>query len=71
LDAATQIALHVNLERWGAEARHQAEVRLEFANRHKTVPLQIPWMEHAPTSIDALAALVDAADARVLEVLEL
>jgi anion-transporting ArsA/GET3 family ATPase len=70
-DAATQIALHVNLERWGAEARHQDEVRREFANRHETVPLQIPWLEHAPTSIDALAALVDSTGGRVLEVLDL
>jgi len=70
-DAATQIVLHNNRERWGAEARHQEEVRREFANRHNTLPLQIPWMEHAPTSIDALADLVDQADGDVMALLDL
>jgi anion-transporting ArsA/GET3 family ATPase len=71
IDAATQVALHLNLEHWGAEARHQEEVRREFANRHATVPLRIPWLEHAPTSIEALAGLVEGPDGPLLDVLEL
>jgi anion-transporting ArsA/GET3 family ATPase len=71
IETAAQIALHRNLELWGAEARHQEEVRREFANRHATVPLQVPWLEHAPTSIDALADLVEGADGEVLGLLDL
>ena len=67
LDVASSMAVHNNLARWGAEAKRQTEVRIEFANRHATTPFEVPWLEHAPTSIDALAELIT--DSGVMDVI--
>lgn len=68
-DVAHNLALHDNLTRWGSEARHQTEVRIEFANRFDTTPVQIPWLEHPPTSIEELSDLVDSSEPSVLDVI--
>ena len=54
--------LRDNFRRWAAEARRQREAREEFA-AHFKVPLAIvPWAEHPPTTLEALAELMDVSD---------
>ncbi len=56
------IALAENLERWGAEARRQADVRREFASRYRATLSTVPWEPSAPTDLDALEAMIESAD---------
>jgi anion-transporting ArsA/GET3 family ATPase len=51
-----------NLRRWGAEARRQADVREELAARYAAGSVVVPWAASAPTSLDALGALLAAAE---------
>lgn len=49
-----------NLRRWAAEATRQADVREEFAGRYGVVPVVVPWLPEAPTSLDGLLRMVEA-----------
>lgn len=51
-------ALRDNLSRWAAEARRQHDVKQQFAARHDLPLIEVPWAESAPTSVEALAALL-------------
>ncbi len=53
--------LERNLERWAADAAHQAEVRDSFARGYEVPLATIAWQTTAPTDLDSLAALVDTA----------
>ena len=56
--------LDENLARWAAESHRQTEARHEFASRYQTEMANVPWLERAPTDLEALASLVgpDLAD---------
>ncbi|MGH8875004.1 MAG: hypothetical protein ACRDVM_07120, partial [Acidimicrobiia bacterium] len=60
-------SLAANLERWGAEALRQRDVRAEFAARYRADLATIPWQRQAPTDLDALAALIEQAEGLKLE----
>jgi len=51
--------LRDNFRRWAAEARRQREAREEFAAHFKVPLATVPWAEHPPTTLDALAGLMD------------
>jgi len=53
-------ALDANLERWGAEARRQAEARAEVSARYGLVPVVVPWIPEAPADPQGLAELARA-----------
>ncbi len=61
VDPQTRIALRDNLARWSEEVRRQHDVKQQFAARHSLELLNVPWAESAPTSVDALADLLDSA----------
>lgn len=52
-----------NLARWGAEAQRQQDARELFVSRFRVKPATVPWQPEPPTSLDALAAMIDSADA--------
>jgi anion-transporting ArsA/GET3 family ATPase len=54
--------LNANLTRWADEARHMRDARAKFAARHRTSIATVPWVETAPTSLEALAALARRVD---------
>ncbi len=56
-----RMALRDNLTRWSGEVRRQHDVKQEFAARHALELVDVPWAEEAPTSVDALAALLESA----------
>ena len=66
--AAHEDAGHV-LEWWGSEARRQADAIEELAGRYGVIPVTIPWLPEAPTSIDGLAGLLGLASGLDLEAL--
>jgi arsenite-transporting ATPase len=51
--------LAANLERWGAEALLQSHARTAFATRRGVDPIEVPWLEEAPTGLAELAVLLD------------
>ena len=58
---AVRTALRDNLSHWAAEVRRQHDVKQQFAARHDLQLVEVPWAEAAPTSVDALAALLASA----------
>lgn len=56
-----------NLQRWGQEARRQAEVQAEITGRAGVPPICVPWMSPPPSSIEALSSLIEAAGPRLAE----
>ncbi len=54
-------ALRTNLDRWGSEALRQEHARRELAARYGVAPATIPWLPEAPTGLEDLAGLVEAA----------
>jgi len=58
----TSTVLRDNFRRWAAEARRQREAREEFAARFKVPLATVPWAEHPPTTLEALAGLMDISD---------
>jgi len=54
-----RIAARENLSRWAAEVRLQHEVKQEFVARYGLHLHEIPWADHSPTSVDALAGLLE------------
>ena len=60
-DPASTI-LRDNFRRWAAEARRQREAREEFAAHFKVPLATVPWAEHPPTTLEALAGLMDVSD---------
>jgi anion-transporting ArsA/GET3 family ATPase len=63
VSARTNLALAENLHRWGAEAQRQADARAEFASRYPAPLASIPWLAQAPTDLEALAGLLESAEA--------
>ena len=55
-------AVAQNLARWGDEARHMRDARAEFGARHGTSVATVPWVHTPPTSVEALAALIEGAE---------
>ena len=58
-DAPVQI--NQNLERWGAQSRHQSETTQEFADRYDAPLAFIPWQPVAPTDPTALETMLKSA----------
>lgn len=56
-----RISLRDNLTRWAGEVRRQHDVKQEFAAHHALELVNVPWAEEAPTSVDALADLLQSA----------
>ena len=59
--ADVRIAARENLKRWAAEVRLQHEIKQEFVARYGLSLLEVPWADSAPTSVPALASLLDDA----------
>jgi anion-transporting ArsA/GET3 family ATPase len=57
--------LGVNLARWGDEARRQAGVRREVAERYRGRVATVPWMAEPPSSLEGLQGLVAASEGLV------
>jgi anion-transporting ArsA/GET3 family ATPase len=51
--------LGVNLARWGAEARRQAEVRREVEQRYGVRVATVPWRSEPPATLEDLSELVE------------
>lgn len=62
LDRAAWAALHENLERWSAEARHNAGIRREFAARYGAPMASVPLMSTPPTDIAGLGELMERSE---------
>ena len=60
--ATARPILRDNFRRWAAEARRQQEAREEFAAHFKVPLATVPWAEHPPTTLDALAGLMEVSD---------
>lgn len=56
-----RIAIRENLARWSEEVRRQHDVKQQFTARHSLELVSVPWAEGAPTTVDALADLLDSA----------
>jgi len=54
--------LENNLERWAADAAHQAEVRDSFSQSHRVPVALIGWQATSPTDLNSLAALIESAE---------
>jgi anion-transporting ArsA/GET3 family ATPase len=54
-----RLAARENLNNWASEVRRQHDEKQEFAARYKLNLVDVPWAEDAPTSVDALADLLD------------
>ena len=61
--------LERNLERWAADAAHQAEVRDSFSQSHRVPVALIGWQPSAPTDLDSLAWLIESAQGEDLNAL--
>ena len=57
--ADTPAALATNLERWAEESRMQRAARRELGERHGVPIVTVPWRQHPPTDLEALADLAD------------
>jgi len=57
---ASWTALHDNLARWGAEARHEADTRRQFAASYRVAVATVPLLTSPPTDLEGLALLADA-----------
>jgi arsenite-transporting ATPase len=55
----TRVAARENLQRWAGEVARQHEVKQEFVARYGLQLLEVPWADTSPTSVDALADLLD------------
>ncbi len=58
---AHRVALHDNLDRWGAEARREADSRRQFAAAYPVPVATIPLLTSPPTDLKGLDALAEAA----------
>ncbi len=55
----TRVAARENLSRWASEVHLQHDIKAEFVARYGLHLLEVPWADTAPTSVDALADLLD------------
>jgi len=61
-DPEVRARVRDNLKRWGGEARRQEDAREELASHHAVPVATIPWLPDAPTTVDELLAMLEAAD---------
>jgi arsenite-transporting ATPase len=54
-----RIAARENLARWAAEVRLQHEIKQEFVARYGLHLHEVPWADQSPTSVGALAGLLE------------
>lgn len=59
IDPDVRLAARENLHRWASEVHLQHDVKQEFVVRYGLHLLEMPWAESAPTSVDALAELLE------------
>jgi anion-transporting ArsA/GET3 family ATPase len=63
ISAAVRSAARDNLKRWASEVRLQSDIKHEFAARYGLDLVSVPWSTEAPTSVDALAELLERSPA--------
>lgn len=61
-EAEVRAVLKANLRRWAGEVQRQAGAREELAARYRVPLATVPWVLREPTSVAALAALLEGAD---------
>jgi arsenite-transporting ATPase len=72
LDASateTDEALQANLTAWAGEADRRCRLHDDFANETGLPVLTIPWLDTAPTTVDAVAEMVESANEDLLDLL--
>ncbi|MBT8207079.1 MAG: ArsA family ATPase [Acidimicrobiia bacterium] len=62
LDDSVREVLKRNLARWSDEVRRQSDAREEFVAQHRVGLARVPWIASPPTDVEALSALIAAAD---------
>lgn len=61
--------LNANLASWSAEARRQAALRDGFEAELGAPVVTIPWLDAAPTTVDAVRRMLDGASRDVLDLI--